>query len=285
MRILILFLAILICAGCKKTTRNYDNISGGHISVIGHGGSGFSYLINNYPPNSWSSVTRAIEYYGAEGSEIDIQMTRDTAIFMYHDQNLEISSSCIGCLYSYDSAALCDCIFKSVQGQIPGDHLTPLQEIITHFQSRSIKPMLFFDVHSNSECVDTKFEEGSYYFHEMNVLNRLFAAENCYGWVHIQSGVKGLITYVHNHCPQMQTLFDYCADSSDVDFAAANGCMGVAGNSSDMSADLVKYAHQKGLKVQLYGGQGKNGTVDALNKAPDYYLADDIELVQNILAY
>lgn len=276
---------ILVFCSCAKTNRSYDNISNGHIYVIGHGGSGFSYLINNYPPNSWSSITRAIEYYNAEGSEMDIQMTKDNVLFLYHDQNLEVSSSCIGCVCAYDSVTLTNCMFKSAQGQIPGEHLAPLQRLVDHYKDRTIKPILFWDLHSTSDCVDTRFEEGTYYYNEIIAVNKLLDAYNAYSWINIQSSVQPLIVYVHKNYPAIRMLYDEVKDSTDIIFAKVNGCIGVASESGSMSADLIKYAHINGLKVQLYGASGRSDIVAALNKSPDFYLADDIQLVQSILSY
>lgn len=281
-KILLAGLLLAFC-GCTKQLDDIDNLSGGRVYIIGHGGSGFASLSNNYAPNSWSSVTRAVDYYRADGVEIDVQMSADHVLFMFHDQNLDAASTCTGCLYSYDSAALTQCSFRSVQGQVPGDRLTPLEDVIRKFAAMPQKPMVFLDLHANAGYVDTRKEENGYYYNELIAVNRLLETYNAFDWVHIQSDNRRWMLYAKNAFPKIRILLDYVEQTDDVDFAVKNGFFGIAGYAG-MPQDLINTAHSNGLKVQLYGAASKNDIVSALNQSPDYYLADNILLLQQILA-
>ena len=51
---------------------------------MGHGGMGFS---NVYPMNTFESIMHCINL-GADGTEIDVQMTKDGILVAYHDREL-----------------------------------------------------------------------------------------------------------------------------------------------------------------------------------------------------
>jgi len=52
-------------------------------------------ISNSYPINSFESITYALAI-GADGAEIDIQLTSDNVLVAYHDQFLESSTNKFG---------------------------------------------------------------------------------------------------------------------------------------------------------------------------------------------
>ena len=72
-----LFLFCLLLA-CRKNTSLPD------IQKIGHSGMG---LYGDYPMNSFESMMQAL-FMGADGLEMDLQMTRDSVLILFHDEEL-----------------------------------------------------------------------------------------------------------------------------------------------------------------------------------------------------
>ena len=56
--------------------------------ILGHAGESLLKSKSKNPPNTVESVRRAIEL-GADGVEIDVQMTSDGLLVAYHDGFLE----------------------------------------------------------------------------------------------------------------------------------------------------------------------------------------------------
>ena len=68
--------------------------------VLGHAGSGFYTPISPFnfrPPSSWRGIRRAL-LRGADGVEIDLQMSRDSVVILYHDQRLQDGTTGTGCV-------------------------------------------------------------------------------------------------------------------------------------------------------------------------------------------
>lgn len=70
--------------------------------IIGHGGMGISSM---YPMNSLESFIKAMSE-GADGVEIDVQMTKDGVLVAYHDEILDDRSTAKGIIENYTWAEL-----------------------------------------------------------------------------------------------------------------------------------------------------------------------------------
>ena len=95
----ILLLAIFATGGCEKQEDfHVSNLNHDVIMVLGHAGMGEFY---KYPNNSWESIEPALGI-GADGVEIDIQMTKDSVLILFHDETLDLRTKCGGYTSPYD---------------------------------------------------------------------------------------------------------------------------------------------------------------------------------------
>ena len=62
--------------------------------VLGHAGTALSPERTIYPPNSEKSITYALDALNADGVEVDIQLTKDSVLVLFHDDYME-DKSCI----------------------------------------------------------------------------------------------------------------------------------------------------------------------------------------------
>jgi glycerophosphoryl diester phosphodiesterase len=94
-RLGILVFILLIQSSCHKPDIIVSNNNNNIITVIGHGGMGISH---NYPMNTYPSLRRALNL-GANGVEIDVQMTSDGVLVAYHDYDLSDRSTASGQIF------------------------------------------------------------------------------------------------------------------------------------------------------------------------------------------
>lgn len=254
------------------------------IYVIGHGGTGFSDL-SQYPPNSWASIIEAIERYGADGVEVDIQMSRDGILFMYHDQHLDAASFCAGCLYEWPAQALADCRFKPRSGKKADAYITPVEQLLKRYAAAGRQPLIFLDLKNPLACFPAGSRgRDSYYRAALQEISRLIDKYQARDWVFLQSDSREWLSYCRDHYPSIRVLLDYIKDVGDIDYAAAAGFYGIAAPGSDLQAAEVNLARQKGLKIQLYGARLQEDMIREMGKLPDYFLSDNIPLTRRILA-
>ncbi len=273
---------LLSVSACKKTDSAIQDNR--RIHVIGHGGSGFTDQ-SWYPPNSWTSAVEAVDRQGADGVEIDLQMSRDSVLFMYHDQHLDAASFCSGCVHGWAAGVLQDCVFKPRSGSRAEERITRVERLLGKYASAEKKPVVFLDLKNPLDClVDSTDEWIKYYQAFLYQVNRLISKYDAAEWVMLQSDKKEWLVYARSQYPEIRVLLDYIKDTSDILYAARNDFYGVAAPDQDLSAADVALAHNHGLKVQLYGARLQEEMAEALNKRPDYFLTDNIPLTQRILA-
>jgi glycerophosphoryl diester phosphodiesterase len=80
---------------CQKENFEIENLNNNTISIIGHGGMGDSH---SYPMNTFESVMNCISL-GANGAELDVQMTLDSILVAYHFEYLESATNLKGQIY------------------------------------------------------------------------------------------------------------------------------------------------------------------------------------------
>ncbi|HWR33473.1 MAG TPA: glycerophosphodiester phosphodiesterase family protein, partial [Chitinophagaceae bacterium] len=97
-KIIILFLFSLSHISCKKEDYNIINLNGNRISVLGHGGMGISHT---YPMNSFEAISNCLNL-GADGTEIDVEMTKDSVLVAFHDLDLSDRTNISGTIYKKD---------------------------------------------------------------------------------------------------------------------------------------------------------------------------------------
>jgi len=275
-------LAALLLFGCKKVIRNVQNLSGGRIYIVGHEGSG---EINSvYPPDSWEGMTKAVENYSADGVEVDLQLSHDSVLFMFEGNSLDATTSCLGCVLSTDSQSLTQCIYKNSQasGTLSAEYVASFERLVQRFSQRSIKPLIFIDLHTYTGCVD-ETKEHEYYSSLVNEAEKIIQKYNAYDWIYVQSYVPAWLAETVKQYPGTRVVYDGTLADGDIEYAKDNGFYGIASKNDNISAEQVSAAHAAGLRVQLYGADGQSDMVNAMNKSPDYFLTDNIPLSESIL--
>lgn len=91
--LLFFILSIFLCC-CKRDVQMFKihNLNGDKISCFGHGGMGVGF---DYPIDTWESIEPVLRI-GADGTEMDVQMTRDSVLEAYHNSYLSESTACNG---------------------------------------------------------------------------------------------------------------------------------------------------------------------------------------------
>ena len=77
-------------------------------TIYGHAGSTLADERAIYPPNSEASIRFALEGLNADGVEVDVQLTKDSVLVIYHDQFLDSRTDFEGCVNDYTAAELAE---------------------------------------------------------------------------------------------------------------------------------------------------------------------------------
>ena len=95
-----IILVLLISGACTKGEKKHA------AEVYGHAGGGISKGRYIYPPNSAESISYAFDVLNADGVEVDVRLTKDSSMVLFHDSGLELETDGVGCVEQYTLAEL-----------------------------------------------------------------------------------------------------------------------------------------------------------------------------------
>lgn len=275
---------LVLFISCQKVELNQiQNLNNNQIGVIGHGGSGFISAENSLPPNSWSSITKAIDGYLADGVEVDIQLSLDSVVYLFHDRDMARATNCTGCLSQWSSQKLEACQYRTTQGihfSTQGD-LVLLERLFQLTQERP-GTYLFLNDTFFADCFSLPTSMLSVYARK---LSDLIIRYELTDYVIIESSNIAFIEQLRNYSTTLKIALLGQADDGIFDITSKYELWGVSLNYNEQIPDsFIESCHQRGLRVSLYGIlRLRKDLVDAVNKSPDFIQTDNIPLLQQIL--
>ena len=146
-------LLVLLLAACTAT----QPVANPRLVVLGHAGSGFYTAISPFnfrPPSSWRGIRRAL-LRGADGVEIDLQMSRDSVVMLYHDQKMQDGSTGTGCISQRTAAEITRAHYR---GGFPYDLIQKeypiaFDTLLARLSRRPSFPLIHLDLHEDDQCL------------------------------------------------------------------------------------------------------------------------------------
>ena len=95
---------------------------------LGHRGTGVNRMGHPLPENSLASFAAAI-VDGADGIELDVEMTADGVLVVMHDDTLDRTTTCGGCVSAHPFAAIRECRLIDGDGRVSDEAPPTLDEV------------------------------------------------------------------------------------------------------------------------------------------------------------
>lgn len=284
-RFLILALVAICLLSCQKTTIDpINNLNGGVISVIGHGGGGFQSPLNKEPENSLSSINKAIEIYNADGVEVDVQLSKDLNVILYHDDKLETSTNGNGFIYEYNLNELRQLKYDRdfYAKMLLDEHIITLETILKRFSQRNIKPQLHLDLRPwlfNDTIYNSTEFHNIYTDKIVETINKY----NYQNLTYVASGDLELLIKLNQKNPHLKLMLETDNVNWAVEIINKNNWHGIVAHNDRITKSEITYAHSKNVRIALFDIKIQSDIVDAVNKHPDYILTDNIIKLHQIL--
>lgn len=100
MRFISIICLLFLVISCQKKDTYSD------VQIFGHAGMGLKIENTLYHDNSEEAIDLALNMKGCDGVEIDIQLSSDNELFLFHDATLEVESNGSGCINNQSSIIL-----------------------------------------------------------------------------------------------------------------------------------------------------------------------------------
>jgi glycerophosphoryl diester phosphodiesterase len=283
MKYFLFFIGLLLLnQSCDQHEFDIDNLNNGKIDVIGHGGAGFQSLINPLPSNCSSSIIKAMDALNADGVELDIKITSDSVVVLYHDDVLESSTNCAGCPENYRYKDLINCKYKNYYGSrvFTEENLVSFQNVIDHFSGRSRLPKIYASTKWPTVCTIDDLASKEKYARGMA---KFVTDNNASSWIYVYDSNEELLNSVRAHDPSIKIFYNAQGFEDGLNKVILNNYDGLIIETNDISKEQTKKAHLNNKWVIIWGVVTKKEIVDAVEKYPDGIMTDNIPLTQEVL--
>ncbi|MEM9024727.1 MAG: glycerophosphodiester phosphodiesterase [Bacteroidota bacterium] len=280
---------LLGLAGCSSVdTGAIDNLHDGEVQVIGHAGLGFVSLINPinpYPANSRTSILKALEEYGADGVEVDVQMTRDSVMVLYHDRELDSRTERTGCIIERSAdevvGAAYHCGFP--YDLFHSETVIALEELLLLLKEQEPFPALHLDLHAMNQC-DPDQATSHYTAFSLQLVLLLKRHQIPADRVVLISTQDEMLQRFRVLDPSLPLMLELLQTPEErLDLAIERKYSGVVVKGKLLTADLAQRAHAAGLEVVAFGGKSRSGIADILRQNPDAVQVNNVEAMRDLL--
>jgi glycerophosphoryl diester phosphodiesterase len=256
-KIFILF-TITILYSCSKE-KGFENVK-----VLGHAATGLENLNSVYHDNSKEGVEMALSMQGCDGVEIDIQISKDGDLWLYHDGQLNSQMNGDGCIPECDTDYLKDLRY----GSFHHEKLTRLSELdLGQLKGKE----LFLDLRHYNEC-SGNFVSMTVMIQrltELNMNSQSNITVNC-----ILGNANWIEPFINAGFNVYYSVYSRSeAEVANIDFPLLTGYII---KNKDISKDEVTWIRNTSKKVYIFEVRSPKGIRSAFKKYPDGILTDDL---------
>lgn len=277
------FVGILFFISCKKiNTDNLTNLNNNHITVLGHRGNGIN---GTFPGNSLESMEAAIDELGAEGVEMDVQLSKDGELILFHDDELATLTSCNGKINSHTKDELEKCLYdtKFFNAPLRDYHLASLESIFARFKNYSPLPIFFLDtkyIFESENYIDSTNQFNSVFGKAIYNLIAKYKLEKV---VLVSSSSRELLNYLKNNFPSLNLVFHADTFDNGLDTAKSLGLFGITLHYQNITREQMETAHTNNVRVTIYGVGAVASCKETVRLFPDYVKTDNITYLLSLM--
>lgn len=269
-QIAILLLSTLFYAcDTSQPLINVQNLNGNKITILGHRGMGNNY---KYPGNSFESIEQVLSL-GVQGAEIDVQITKDSVLVIFHDKTLNKKTSLTGMVRDYNWTELEHITYRSRQPEYI--YLITVDSLFTRLPNPQNYTFSFdCRIYPGTEYMQDYLRQYVYaikqVLHKHNMENRILIES---------SNIQFHQILKRNKVPAFQFITGK-GIKKGIPIAEKLGLYGIGVGSSATKTDIA-LAHQKGFKVMTWTPKTRWANERAVKKNPDFIQTDQpIHLVK-----
>jgi glycerophosphoryl diester phosphodiesterase len=272
MKKLILLYIVLLSFACKKEKFDIVNLNGNKIITMGHGGMGPS---NTYPMDSYESLMACLNL-GADGTEFDVQLTRDSVLVLYHDQDLSNTTTMKGCINSLSWPEVKAARYN--QTHYLNYSIISLDEFFSHITNPD-RYTFTFDCKLYTENTNTISFYRSYIDAVIRIVHHYGLENNVY----IESQDANFLALFKKKDPASKLFIYPSSFESGLEVAKSVGLYGITISTRAITKEQLKIAHDHNLWVTLWNTHTEDDNKEAIRKNPDCIQTDKLKNLVKLL--
>lgn len=257
---------------CKKEEFTIQNMNGNKINALGHAGMGIG---NTYPMNSYESIIKCLNL-GMDGTEFDVQMTKDSVLVLFHGQDLSDDTNLKGIINSLNWNEVKDAHYTKTPylnySIISLEHLFSNIENIQQFK-------FTFDckLYTSTNNINPFYK--TYINRVINIIQKYNIENNVY----IESQSEQFLDLFKNKMPNSKLFIYPTTFKSGLNIALTKGFNGITISTRNITKEQIKIAHDNNLLVAIWNTHSKSDNIEAVNKNPDFIQTDKVKFLKKLL--
>ena len=268
--IFFLLAVVMILFSCRKKEFEINNLNGNKITVLGHGGMGIGSI---YPMNSLESILNCLNL-GADGTEIDVQMTKDGVLIAYHDETFDESTNLSGKAHT------------KTWDEIKGTRYT--SPIYSNYEVISLDD-LFQNISNPDEYIyffDIKLYDANQnadFFNKFNsALIEIIDKYNLLESVYVEFRNESSIIALREIRPDIRQFifneFEY-----GLSLAEQYNISGITISLNELSKERVELLHSRGIMIATFNTHSNKRNIEAIEYNVDFIQTDRLKHLIKIL--
>ena len=266
MKMILYISLILSLFSCKKNKTEILNLNNNRIDVLGHAGMGISSL---YPINSGESLLACL-YSGANGTEIDVQLTKDNVLVAFHDNTLDDKTNLSGIIREHNWSDLAEGTYNSTP--YLGYKLVKINDLFNNLEN--FQNYIFtFDIKinpSSSESIDDYLDDYT------DAILTLYSVYDIHSHSFIEAQYTPFIMLLASKDAQIKQFIYPQVFEDGLSIAQELNLFGITISNDKINMEQVKVAHDQGYFVTIWGPNSNSSNEDAVSKSPDMIQTDKL---------
>ena len=222
-----------------------------------------------YPANSFEAIQYSVDALGAEGVEIDIQMTKDSVLVLFHDPYITNSLNFSGCIANYNWN-----IIKDLQHNNSIFFISKLDTVLNYLVSKNIS--VYLDIKPYDFCGKTN--------RPLNIIaNRIDSIMKNYSTEERNLVIAGSL---NRQLLQLINTDYRCFESADVQWgikvAEEDNYQYLMFSNSIIDEQMALRLIHSPFKWGVFGGKSNGEIRNSIAKEPDCFISDNFVYTQKI---
>lgn len=260
-KILLLVILSLMISCSKDRGFEIENLNHNTIMVLGHRGMGELY---KYPGNTVEAVLPVLGI-GADGAELDIQMTKDSVLVLFHNDVLDDRTTGTGRIVDHNWIDIKPIRYRNTIAVVPICTVDSLFNLISNIET------YYFSFDCKLSKNVTGFDDYQATF--LRSIKRICQKYNMENNIIIEGGLDFLLSARKHGFQNKVCITGQRTVEESIDLAVNNDffCIGASIN---ITEEQVTLAHKNGIRVMIWSLKNSFGNFDAINKNVDIIQTD-----------
>lgn len=254
-----LFIALVaFLFDCNKE-KNYSDIS-----ILGHGATGLEIQNAVYHDNTTEGVEFTLSMQGCQGVEIDVQLSKDTTLWLYHNEVLGGETTGKGCVADLTDKELQEFNYKTLKKE----KLAKLSDLkMTYLKNK----ILMLDIRHFNHCKGIVLDPNTF----IDAIKKMPFVTNEDVTVYcLLSNPDWIPLFRANGLSVLYSVNQY--EEASIVFSPLYDCEGIVVKNKGITDKEVAIMRSKSKKVYIFDVRAPKETRGAMKKHPEGIITDDV---------